>query len=355
MERAPTEAGALTRGRTKGVQPPEVLACVHVVWRRPSNGKNCALVTNIAASLIPHLPLYADAVVTTVTARFVHGAHALISERLAHGRSRDEAFIAREELADATGLAPSWVISYCERQQEELGLITITTRGSFGRIERPDGSLRGEANGYALAEVPDREVERIELATEPYRIDIDHEAVAPAMLPTDWRWAKNARAHRLAMALLFHAGLERVRLTTYDAAKVLGKSRVTAWRALKDLAALGLAAEDGTGWWVDLSPCFYAPEMSYPAPALEQRKKDHAHLHDAAFTKEGRELASAARIARDTVARLRGLGRAPTAFSTAIGRSIRQAVLWHLREAGENPGAWGSGLGPEDFKMLGWT
>ena len=47
---------------------------------------------------------------------------------------------------------------------------------------------------------------RLELATEPYRIDIEEESVASAMLPTDWRWAKLPRGHRLAMALLHHAG-----------------------------------------------------------------------------------------------------------------------------------------------------
>lgn len=310
--------------------------------------------TNIAAGLIPHLPLYADVLVSTVTARFAHGASPLVADLLAKGRNRDQAFVSREALADATGLPPNRVLEYCARQEREAGVVLMSSRGSFTRVERPDGSLRGEASGYVLGEPAEREVPRLELATEPYRIDIEEEAVASAMLPTDWRWAKLPRGHRLAMALLHHAGLNRVRLTVHQAAGILGKSRMTGRRALKDLEGLGLATEDESGWWVDLSPCFYAAEMAYTAPALAERAQDHVHLRNAAFTKEGRELAVMARIARDTSARLRGLGRAPTAFSTAIGRSIRQAVLWHLREVWENPGAWGSGLGPEDFKMLGW-
>lgn len=297
----------------------------------------------VAAGLIPCISIYADHAVTTLVGRFVQGIAPLIGRALAVGHP--EAFLSREQIAEATGLCATYVIPSAYPQQlAQAGVVTMSSQGEFALVEREDGSYRGNACGWVMdwdAYTPTA-IPELELVTEPYLIDIDHDAVAAAMAPGAHPWAKETRAHRLAMALLHHADLTRVRLTPQEAAKVLGRSRVTGWRALKDLERLELAAPDGDGWWVDLSVLFYDPAMTYPDPLLAPRSEDAKLLREAVFTTKGWEVVSVARIARETLARLRGLpGLLASPYTAAVGRSMRSSVLLHMREVRDDPYAWG--------------
>jgi hypothetical protein len=303
--------------------------------------------------------VYADRRVCTLSANFIHGIEPLITELVEQGEDRTEAYIARETIAGATGAAACNVLGSTYPQQlAEAGIVTMTSRGEFGMHRRKDGTLRGKAcgwavdwDGYTPGDVPE-----LELESEPYLIDIDEKAVAGAMSPVAHTWARYGRAHHLAMALLHHCGFARVRMTPELAAEVLGKSRITGWRALRDLVSLGLASKDGGHYWVDVSALFYDASLVRTHPEVEQRRQEAHLLRESVFTEKGWAVRSMARIARETLARLQGLSGALRAvagrYTAAVGRSLRSAVLFHMREGRDDPGSTGADLTEwVDFKI----
>jgi hypothetical protein len=322
---------------------------------------------SVAAAELPITAVYADRKVSTNSANFIHGIEPLITELIEQGEDREQAYIARETIAGATGAPAGHLLATTyPKQLAEAGIVRMASRGEFGMHRRKDGTLRGKACGWALDwdSYTPGDLPVLDLVTDPYFIDIDHTAIAGAMSPVADTWAEHSQAHHLVMALLHHAGLCRVQLTPDLAAEILGKSRVTGWRALRDLVELGLASKevgrptDGGGrlpdtYWVDVSALFYDASLVRVHPEVEQRRQDAHLLRESVFTLPGWGVRSVARIARETLAMLRGLSGAlrpvVSRYTAAVGRSLRSAVLHHMREReGED-----SGTGLEDFKIQG--
>lgn len=289
------------------------------------------------------ISIYADRAVSTASARFIHGIVPLIREKLALGH--EQAYIARDQIASATGLnAGHMLVDYYPQQLREVGLVVKVSDGGFGMHERPDGSIRGIASGwiiddegYTPADVPE-----LELVTEPFRIHVELRSVDRCMSPVHWVWAKEQRAHRLACALLHHAGLNRVWLTSSQAGEVLGKGFLTGRRALKDLERLGLAAKHDGGYWVDLSPQLYDETMYEPHEEVRTRTEESHLLRRSVFTREGWETRHLAREGRRVLALARERGDVVRPeYAAAVGRSLRQAVLYFARLLRDDPQATG--------------
>lgn len=299
------------------------------------------------SSLTPALPqsisIYADRAVSTQSARFVHGIVPLIREQLAKGF--ELAYIARERIADATGLnAGHMLVDYYPQQLEEVGIVARVETGRFGLHERKDGTTRGVASGWVIDEdgYTPTDVPVMELVTEPFHVHVQMSTVDTCMSPIHWVWAKEQRAHRLACALLHHAGLNRVWLTSKQAGEILGCNRVTGWKALKDLERIGYAEPHDGGWWVDLSAQLYDETMYEPHEDVQQQAEEHALLRTSVFTKEGREARQTAREARRILALARERGDVVRPeYAAAVGRSLRQAVLYFARLFRDDPYATG--------------
>lgn len=227
----------------------------------------------------------ADRAVSTTSVRFVQGLVPEIERKMAQG-DRESAYISRDQIAEHTGLDASKSIQvYYPRQAAEVGIIHMARKGKYGLVPLDDGNWRGQASGWTAdmdAYTP-TDIPRMKLETEPLWGDIDRAAVKTALGPTTSTWAKEPEAHRLVLALIHHAGLKRVRLDARTAAEILGKSRVTGWRVLKRLEALGLYL-DG---WVDISSLLIDRTLVTPHEG-HQEVVDAAKLRRwSVFTKEG--------------------------------------------------------------------
>ena len=299
--------------------------------------------SSLAAALPQSISIYADRAVSTQSARFVHGIVPLIREKLAKGF--EVAYIAREQIADATHLAAGHMLTdYYPQQLREVGIVARVEHGRFGFHERKDGTTRGIASAWIIDEdgYTPTDVPELDLVTEPYRLHVRMTVVEQCMSPAEATWAKEERAHRLACALLHHAGLKRVWLTPTQAGEVLGKGRITGFRALRDLERLGLARRHENGWWVDISPQLYDENAMEPHEDLQQQAEDHYLLRRSVFTKEGREVRQTAREARRVLALARERGDVVRPeYAAAVGRSLRQAVLYFARLFRDDPYATG--------------
>lgn len=302
---------------------------------------------SLSVSMPQSISIYADRAVSTASARFVHGAVPLIREKLALGH--EQAYVAREQIADATGLSASrMLVEHYPRQAAEVGIVARVEHGRFGFHERKDGTTRGIASGWILDEdaYTPADVPEMDLVTEPYRLYVQMSVVDAAMSPAEATWAKESRAHRLACALLHHAGLNRVWLTPEQAAEILGCRRFTGRRALKDLERLGLARPHEDGWWVDLSPQLYDESALEPHEDLREQAEEHYLLRRSVFTKEGREVRQMAREGRRVLALARERGDVVRPeYAAAVGRSLRQAVLYFARLVRSDPYATGIPFG----------
>src|SRR5690349_8392098 len=109
------------------------------------------LTTQSVVGLLPHAELYADRTGSTAADNVVQGIEPLITELIAMGDNRTEAYIARETIAAATGAPAGHLINTTyPRQLAEAGIVTMTSRGEFGMVRRKDGTMRGIACGWAV-------------------------------------------------------------------------------------------------------------------------------------------------------------------------------------------------------------
>lgn len=300
----------------------------------------------IAAPLLPVISIYADRSLSASTARFVHGIVPVVRTLLTQGRDRTEAFISRETLAAATGLHPSDVIEYARRQEREAGAVVMTSVGEFSTEHHEESRTGRKACGYALGEYEPQDLPQIAVPVRPYVIDIDHEAIADAISPVSDYWLKEVRAHRLVMALLHHGGLNSWGLTPALAGEILGRSALTGRRALADLERMGLCSKEGRTFWVDVSSLFYDSSLNREHPEVAERLRDAEALKASSASPRGWEVRNLARTAREVVARLRGLPKELNEdYAGPVGASLRQAILWHLRELRRDPDALGCSPG----------
>lgn len=293
----------------------------------------------------------ADLSVSTTTVRFVQGTTPEIEQKLSVG-DRDAANISREQLAEYTALDASSILPvYYPRQLAEVGIIVMSTKGEYGLVETSNGGFRGNATGWVLdwdAYEP-RDIPELALETEEYLVDVDMQALAVSMLPTTSDWAKEAEAHRLVLALLHHAGLRRVKLTSALAAQILGKSRVTGWRVLRRLEKLGFLV-DG---WVDISPLLVDPTVVYTDPGHEEAVERAKTVRWSVFTREGWDVRQMVRLAKVTYPELAAAGGVRPEYAKLFTgeRFSFSRTLQHFRRFMELPDATGRRLAEGEFKI----
>jgi hypothetical protein len=287
--------------------------------------------------------------VSTTSVRIVQGLAPRIEQKLSVGDHRIEAYINRDEAAECTGLDSTSILStYYARQLAEVGIVVRTTKGEFGLVETASGTHRGQATGWALdwdAYTPG-DIPELELETEEYLVDVDMQAALAGLAPTTSDWAKEAEAHRLVLALIHHAGLRRVKLTSALAARVLGKSRITGWRLLKRLEKLGFLV-DG---WLDISALLVDATAVMPHPAHEEAVERRRTVHWSVFTREGWDVRQMVRQAEKSYPELAVAGVLPeyAALFTAKRYSFSR-TLQYFRRFMEAPDATGRGVTAADF------
>lgn len=291
------------------------------------------------------ISIYADRSVSGETARLLHGIEPLIRE--AQGKGFQKAYLARETIAAKTGLSHSKIIGkYYETQLEEAGVLLQVSQGKFAVWETEGGGMRGIATGWAMswANWTPGDIPTVDLVTAPYRVSVDRSrsGLARAMSPVSSVWSKQYRAHRLACALLYHVGYQRVLLTKYQAAEILGKGSLTGWRALRDLGRLHLAKETPEGWWVDLSSLFYNPEDIETSEDALRLAEEHQLIRSTVFRRDRWDLRSHARMCRETLAQALAAGHVVRPdYAAVVGRSFRQALLYVARDVRDNEWTWG--------------
>lgn len=285
----------------------------------------------------------ADRSVSTSSVRFVHGMVPAVQALLDMGEHRTQAYISRDAAGEATGLEPSKILStYYPRQLAEVGIVHLSQRGRYGMVPVSEGKWRGEASRWVLDEdgYTPKDIPVIELETEPYRRDTDVKAIIAAMSPTNAVWAKEPEAYRLAMALLHHAGLNRVKVTPQQAGEILGRSRVTGWRTLRKLVNLG-------GWplyadgWVDFSTLFYDANLVWADEALVERAKAAETVRWSVFTKAGWEVRDMAKQWRAMLPTLPRLEEVNPVFIENVGHRRMAVTVRYVRMLFEQPFATG--------------
>lgn len=298
----------------------------------------------IPAELATVMSISADRAVSNTTVVFLAGAVPLVQEKLAKGF--EEAYISREQLSEATGLAAGHILSETyPKQVEEAGMVLMTERGEFGMVGTGE-RWRGKACRYVLNpdEYRPKDIPDLELETAPYTHVLDEDAIRSALSPTFTMWERNWRAYRLATALLHHVGVRKVKLNPKQAAEVLGKGRITGWRALRDLAALKLArpveGEHNT-WWVDLTVAFMDPSWHYKDPETVRRTREAKDLRASIFTVQGWGIRSMARTMRDQLPTLPG---PVDPGHTRRMRSLRSAVIHCMERMRVDPSYTGTGV-----------
>jgi hypothetical protein len=283
------------------------------------------------------MSISADRSVSTSSLRLAHGMIPAVEEKLAF---HDEAFLPQAVIGECTGLEPTKVLSrYYPKQRKELGIVLLSHRGKFGMVPTKSGDWRGESSRWILdldAYTP-RDIPVMDLETAPYWGDLDHDAIVPAMKPTSNTWAKEPEAYRLALALLHHGGLAKVKVTPYQAAEILGKSRVTGWRTLRKLEQMGLYRNG----WADLSILFRDATLAYDHPELTKRTKAHQERRWTVFTKEGWEVRDAARQWREMLPRIDAISPVSKVFAHHVGHPHLEATVRYVREVFSRPDATG--------------
>lgn len=245
-----------------------------------------------------------------------------VAARMAY-QDTPTAFLSREELSAATGLRGQTLMApggAAERTSRTVGLVRMVARGIPGAVPLGgDQGWRGTATEWTLTRpLPDfehtpartGEPRSIRTLASVEDIETDPRALDVWLDPMFEWWSGDAARHdglRLVATLIRRYGMTDLSIGSADVVGLLEVERTTAWRILRRLEAVGIAAKAERGRWEVRLGSYLgrltADDLKHHRRRPARPHEDRAELWDWSwFDPDGRSTRATARDVGERVA-----------------------------------------------------